>query len=395
MAPRIRIGIVGLGAAGHAFLPAIRSHAAFELTAVVEPVAETREAIATETGAKGFTDLPSMLASAPLDAVYIATPTELHPEHAALAFAANKHVLTEKPMAIRLDQGQAMIEAAERAGVVLLVGHSHSYDLPIRTMREIVVSGTLGRVRMIHTWNFTDWIYRPRRPDELDISLGGGVTFRQGSHQFDIVRLLGGGLVKTVHATTFDWDVARRSIGAHTVFMQFEAGVAATAVYNGYGYFSTMELIEDIAEWGFTEPIGKRPPVRRSGGSAADELAAKRKRASGAIPVSAPHQPHFGLTLVSCERGDIRQSPDGLFVYSDKGREAIKLPNDRSPRDLVLDEFAGAIAGKAAPLHDGRWGLANLEVCLAAIESSNSGKAVELRHQVAVPEAPSFRGASA
>ena len=216
-------------------------------------------------------------------------------------------------------------------------------------MREIVAGGSLGRVRMIHTWNFTDWIYRPRRPDELDISLGGGVTFRQGSHQFDIIRLLGGGLVKTVHATTFDWDGARRSIGAHTVLMQFENGAAATAVYNGYGYFSTMELIEDVTEWGFTEPLAKRAPVRRSAGSTADELAAKRKRAGGAIPASAPHQPHFGLTLVSCERGDIRQSPDGLFVYSDKGREEIELASDRSPRDLVLDEFAVAISGKAAP----------------------------------------------
>jgi phthalate 4,5-cis-dihydrodiol dehydrogenase len=166
--------------------------------------------------------------------------------------------------------------------------------------------------------------------------------------------------------------------------MQFEDGAAATAVYNGYGYFSTMELIGDVAEWGFKEPIENRPPVRRTPGSAADELAAKRKRAGGAIPASAPHQPHFGLTLVSCERGDIRQSPDGLFVYSEKGREEIALPNDRSPRDLVLDEFAEVISGKLRAIHDGRWGLANLEVCLAAIESSNSGKAVELRHQVAV-----------
>ena len=387
MAARIRIGIAGLGAAGRAFLPAIRGHSAFELVAVAEPVAEVRENIAGETGARGFADLPSMLAGAALDAVYIATPTELHPEHAALAFAANQHVLTEKPMAITIDQGQAMIVAAERAGVVLLVGHSHSYDLPIMRMREIVTSGSLGRVRMIHTWNFTDWIYRPRRPDELDISLGGGVTFRQGSHQFDIIRLLGGGMVKTVHATTFDWDVARRSIGAHTVFMQFENGASATAVYNGYGYFSTMELIEDVTEWGFTA-LAKRAPVRRSGGSAADELAAKRKRAGGAIPASAPHQPHFGLTLVSCERGDIRQSPDGLFVYSDKGREEIKLANDRRPRDLVLDEFADAISGKARAIHGGRWGLANLEICLAAIESSKSGKAIDLKHQIGIPSSP-------
>ncbi len=64
--------------------------AAFELAAVAEPVAEVREEIARETGAKGFADLPSMLAGAALDAIYIATPTELHPEHAALAFAAKQ-----------------------------------------------------------------------------------------------------------------------------------------------------------------------------------------------------------------------------------------------------------------------------------------------------------------
>ncbi len=387
MAARIRIGIVGLGAAGRAFLPAIRGHAAFELAAVAEPLTETREEIGRETGVPAFADLPSMLSGAALDAVYIATPTELHPEHCALAFAAKKHVLTEKPMAVAIDQGRAMAEAAERAGVVLLVGHSHSYDLPIRTMREIVTSGRLGRVRMIHTWNFTDWIYRPRRPDELDVSLGGSVTFRQGSHQFDIIRLLGGGMVKCVHASTFDWDAARSSIGAHTVFMQFADGAAATAVYNGYGHFSTMELIGDVTEWGFTEPLAKRAPVRRAAGSVADELAAKRKRAGGAIPASAPHQPHFGLTLVSCERGDIRQSPDGLFVYSDMGRKEIALSNERGPRDLVLDEFADAIGGGVA-IHDGRWGLANLEICLAAIESSKSGKSVELRYQVEFPSSP-------
>jgi len=373
-----------MGAAARAFLPPIRSHAEFELVAFAEPVAETRDSVTVETGAVGFADLPSMLKQAGLDAVYIATPTELHAEHAGLVFAAGKHVLTEKPMAIGLDEAQAMVAAAERAGVVLVVGHAHGFDRPIQVMREIVTSGCLGRVRMIHTWNFTDWMYRPRRPDELEIALGGGVMFRQGSHQFDIIRLLGGGMVRSVRANTFDWDPNRRSIGAHTVFMQFADGIAATAVYNGYGYFSTMELISDVTEWGFTEPVERRPPVRRTFASAspADELEAKRKRAKNAIPTSAPHQPHFGLTVVSCERGDIRQSPDGLFVYSERGREEITVPNDKSPRDLVLDEFAAAIAGRVKPVHDGRWGLANLEVCLAAIESSKRGTEIELKHQV-------------
>jgi len=384
MGGNIRIGIAGMGAAGWAFLPAIRKNPDFQLGAVAEPSAEVREAVAAETGAAVYADLPSMLLHAGLDAVYIATPTELHPEHVAQACAAKKHILTEKPMAIRVEQARAMVEAAARAGVVLQVGHSHSYDLPVARMRGIVASGALGRVRMIHTWNFTDWMARPRRSAELDVAQGGGVTYRQGAHQIDVIRLIGGGLVKSVRATTFDWHESRRSIGAHTIYLNFADGAAATAVYSGYGYFSGSELTSGVGEWGVLEPTERRSATTSA--TPEQELAVKRKRARTAIPSNAPHQPHFGLTLVSCERGDIRQSPDGLLVYSERGREAIALPKDKSPRDLVLEEFAEAIAGKPTT-HNGRWGLANLEVCTAAIESSRSGKEIELNHQVPVSNA--------
>jgi phthalate 4,5-cis-dihydrodiol dehydrogenase len=381
MSGKIRIGIVGMGAAGWAFVPAIRGNPAFELAAIAEPDAAMRETAVAETGAAAHADLPSMLRGTPLDAVYIATPTELHPQHVAEVCAAKKHVLTEKPMAIGVAQAQEMVTAAERAGVVLQVGHSHSYDLPIAKMREIVASGRLGRVRMIHTWNFTDWMVRPRRAAELDVEQGGGVTYRQGAHQVDILRLIGGGLVKSVRASMFDWDANRRSIGAHTIYLNFTDGAAATAVYNGYGHLSVTELVGGVGEWG--DEV--RPRVAKPSGQLSPEqvLAAKRMRARSAIPVSVPHQPHFGLTLVSCERGDIRQSPDGLLVYSDKGREEIALPLDKTPRDLVIAEFADAIAGKSTT-HTGRWGLANLDVCTAAIESSRTGKEIELKHQVAV-----------
>ena len=254
-------------------------------------------------------------------------------------------------------------------------------------MRDIIASGEIGRVRMIYTWNFTDWVYRPRRPDELLLDAGGGVTFRQGSHQFDIVRILGGGEVRSVRATTFNWDPQRSTIGAHTVFMQFADGTAATAVYNGYGHFSAMELCGDISEWGLLQPADQRKPAPRSGAgvSAAVELEAKRRRAKTAIPEHAPYQPTFGLTIVSCERGDIRQSPRGLYVYTASGREEIELPTDRSPRDLVLDELHAAMSGECAPVHDGAWGLANLEICLAAITSSETGSEIVLHHQVPLP----------
>jgi phthalate 4,5-cis-dihydrodiol dehydrogenase len=373
-----------MGAAGWAFLPAIRKNPNFRLVAVAEPEKDTREAAAAETGSTAYADLPSMLRHAGLDAVYIATPTELHPEHVAAACAADKHVLTEKPMAIRVEQARAMVEAAERAGVVLQVGHSHSYDLPIARMREIVASGALGRVRMIHTWNFTDWMARPRRAAEFDVAQGGGVTYRQGAHQIDVIRLIGGGLVKSVRATIFDWHDSRRSIGAHAIYLNFTDGAAATAVYNGYGYFPGAELTSGVGEWGTPVQVERGPASpSKTSLTPEQELAAKRQRARTAIPPAAPHQPHFGLTLVSCERGDIRQSPDGLLAYSERGREEIALPNDKSPRDLMLEEFAEAIAGKPTT-HNGRWGLANLEVCTAAIESSHTGKEIELSHQVPV-----------
>jgi phthalate 4,5-cis-dihydrodiol dehydrogenase len=385
---RINIGIVGLGAAGRAFLPAILGHPDFHLIAVTEPVAQVRTDALAGHDAAAYDTLQEMLAHPGLDAVYIASPTDLHPEHVMLACAARKHVLVEKPMAVNLDQARTMVEAAEEAGLVLLVGHSHGYDLPIQKMREIIAGGALGQVQMVNTWCYTDWVYRPRRADELDNNQGGGVTYRQGSHQFDIIRLLCGGKTRSVRAKTFNWDPERSVTGAHVVYLDFENGAAATASYNGYGRFSSMDLGFSVSEWGFMQPPENRPPLLSSvaGSSPEAELLAKQKRAKGAIPASAPYQPFFGLTVVSCERGEIRQSPTGLIVYSARGQTEIALPADRSPRHLVMSEFSDAITGRAAPVHSGRWGLANLEVCAAAIRSSESGSDVLLKEQVGLPE---------
>jgi phthalate 4,5-cis-dihydrodiol dehydrogenase len=388
-AARLRVGIVGLGAAGQAFIPALLLHPGFEWAAGADADAEQRQAIAAEHRTALYATLPEMLAQAALDAVYVATPTALHAQQVLQAAAAGKHVLVEKPMAVTLDDAQAMVAAADAAGVVLAVGHSHSHDLPIRRMREIIETGDLGAVQMAHTWCFSDWVYRPRRADELDEAQGGGVSFRQGSHQFDVLRLLCGGRARSVRAKVFDWDPARRVTGAHTVFIDFEDGPAATAVYNGYGGLSSVDLCFDISEWGFHQPPGRRPraaarPGAPGAASPAEERVAKQARARTAIPAEAPFQPFFGLTVVSCARGDIRQSPQGLLVHDAAGTREITLPADRSPRELVLDEWCDAIHGRAAAVHDGRWGLANLELVHAALASSRGGCELRLQHQVPV-----------
>lgn len=385
----IRLGIAGMGAAGQAFVAASRDHAEIEWVALAEPVDAVRRHWEQQQGVAVYSSFEEMLAHPALDAVYIATPTQLHAQQVGQAAQAGKHVLVEKPMAQSLDAARAMVEAAQRAGVVLLVGHSHSHDLPIRRMHEVIDSGELGAVGMVNTWCYTDWVHRPRRPEELDAQLGGGVTFRQGSHQFDIVRLLCGGKARSLLARTFNWNPARPTIGAHSVWIEFENGAAATAVYNGYGGFSTMELCGGISEWGLRQPPASRAMDSASSQprSADDELRAKRERAATAIPAQAPHQPFFGLTLVSCERGDIRQSPQGLYVYQQSGMREIVLPVDRSPRHLVLGEFCDAIAGRKPALHDGAWGLATLEICVAALRSSSTGAQVRLHEQVAAARA--------
>lgn len=387
MSTPLSIGMLGMGNAGLAFVPAIRKHPEFELAAFVEPNDDAHSAAEAQHGVPGHATLAQLLASGPrLDAVCIASPTEYHTAQALEAIDAGLHVLVEKPMAITLEDARVMVHAARDRGVTLLVGHSHSYDLPIRKMAEVIASGRLGAVRMAHNWCFTDWIYRPRRPDELDIRLGGGVTFRQGSHQFDVLRLLCGGQVRRVRARAFDLDRERRSIGAHCVYLDFENGAVATAVYNGYGGFQTTEILDGLSEWGFPAPEQGWSVKRRGEGGrdAAAEIQAKQARAGKVIPDQAPFHPFFGITLVSCERGDIRQSPKGLYVYDRDGVEEITFPTDRTPRDLVLDELGDAIRGRSAAVHDGQWGMANLEVCLAAIASSERSAEVELKEQRAV-----------
>lgn len=382
----LRIGMVGMGNAGLAFIPSIQRHADCKLAALVEPGESIRLAAEARHGVPGYASLEQMIAGTRLDAVCIASPTEFHTGQALQAVAAGLHVLVEKPMAISLEDARTMVSAAEARGVTLLVGHSHSYDMPIRRMREVIASGRLGAVRMAHNWCFTDWIYRPRRPDELETAAGGGVTFRQGSHQFDILRLVCGGEVRSVRARTFDMDARRRAIGAHCAYLDFDNGAVATAVYNGYGGFQTSEMLGGISEWGFPSPEGGWSVKRRQRGEvdAAAELQAKRERAGKVIPDQAPFQPFFGITLVSCEGGDIRQSPKGLYLYDQDGLQELDCPTDRSPRDLVLDELCDAVRGRAAAVHDGRWGIGNLEVCLAAIASSEQSRDVRLNERKVV-----------
>jgi phthalate 4,5-cis-dihydrodiol dehydrogenase len=92
----------------------------------------------------------------------------------------------------------------------------------------------------------------------------------------------------------------------------------------------------------------------------------------------------FGKTVVSCERGDIRQSPAGLFVYDEKGRREIKVPSSRGRAAELFDLYQAIIEDRPTTL-DVRWGLATAEVCLAILQSSREHRDILLAHQTESP----------
>ena len=379
---RLKLGIVGLGRAFSLMLPALRAHPGIELAAASDPRIEARTRFESEFGAPTYRSVEALCDDPNVGAVYIATPHQLHAWHACVAAMRGKHVLVEKPMAISLAECDAMIEAAQKAGVQLVVGHSHSFDAPIARARAIVASGELGAVRMVSALNYTDFLYRPRRPEELDTAKGGGVFFSQAAHQVDVVRLLVGAPVRSVRASSGRWDPSRATEGAYCAHLAFDNGAFAALTYSGYGHFDSDALCGGIGELGQARE-GRQGAARRALASSAEpEVDVRNARSYGgaaeaATPDPVAHQ-HFGFVLVSCERGDLRPMPDGVHVYGDDEARFEALPPPASPRAEVIDEFLHAIAsGRPAP-HDGRWGRGTLEVCLAMLSSAREGREVML-----------------
>jgi hypothetical protein len=143
----------------------------------------------------------------------------------------------------------------------------------------------------------------------------------------------------------------------------------ASVSFNGYGHFDIDELARGAAP-----PAGRR--VRPAGAIGPEEK-------YGAPPGASPPDPGLdrlpfcGLTLVSCERGVIRQSESGLYVYTDEGREEIPVANGAGPAAGLI-EMREALRARRAPFPDGRWARRTLEACRAILDSSREAREIVL-----------------
>ena len=404
--PRVlKFGVVGIGNAGGGVLSLMKAMPQIEVVAVADLRPHAREAFEQEFGGRSYDTMEKLCNDPDVEAIWVATPNPFHSPHTIMAAEHGKHVVVEKPMALNLKEAESMIEAAEKNGVKLLSGHTRAFDPPIQEMSRIIKSGEVGALKAMNVWAYTFWMLRPRMPEEVDEERAGGVAFRQAPHQIDTLRFLGGGLVRSVRGMTGTWMEGRMGApGYYTGYLEFEDGTPASITYNGYGYFQTSELLhwESLGRGEEPEDLAK---IRQGlqAGTWDEEQAKDDRRFGGALRSTqgmgagggqgggspeARYLSDLGLLILTCEGGVLRQSPEGIYVYNNDGvREQIINPESGGAvSDPTLEEAYNGIVLDQPIFHDGRWGMATLEVQLALMQSARERREITLSHQIPVTE---------
>ncbi len=184
---RIGIAILGAGGIAGAHLQALNTLPEGRLVATCDLDAARARARAAEFGAEHFfTTWEETLACPGVDAVIVCLPNALHRDAVVEAARAGKHVLVEKPMATTLADASAMVEAAEAAGVTLMVGQVLRFYAANRLARQFLREGRIGRPRNLlrrRLGVFHDWVAWAKDP-----ALCGGITlYGFGSHEVDMM----------------------------------------------------------------------------------------------------------------------------------------------------------------------------------------------------------------
>jgi phthalate 4,5-cis-dihydrodiol dehydrogenase len=367
----IRIGVLGLGAAGRAAVAAVERSPFTALAAVCDLDPGVLEATERRHGCAGYFELAAMCGDRAVEAVYVATPTFLREAHIRELAAAGKHLLVEKPVASGGALARQLLECCQHAGILAAAVNTRGRDPSVQLLARVVEAGELGAVRAVLNVNYTPWTLRPRFDYELDETLGGGVIFRQAPHQVEIVRSIIHTPVRRVAASASRSVEPVATVGGFQALIDFEGGACASLVYNGYGFFDTSELTEGIGEGGARREPGAGMRLREARAWSLDKYGEQGARARELElgPDGVEHRgaalSTYGFTVVSCERGDLRQTPRGVRVYG-----------EHSITELTCDPDSGGLAGDLEDLwralrhglplaHDLAFGVETVEICEA------------------------------
>jgi len=203
MATRIlRWGLICTARINRAVIPPLRASARNQLVAVASRTSEQAQAYAKEWNIpRAFGSYEALLADPDIDVIYNSLPNSLHTEWTIKAVQAGKHVLCEKPIAVTVEQVDAMAAAAQKAGVVLAEAFMYRHHLQTLKVQELVESGAIGELRLVHG-SFT---YNLARPGDvrLDPALDGGSIWDVGCYPISYARCV----IGAEPVEVFGWQV--------------------------------------------------------------------------------------------------------------------------------------------------------------------------------------------
>jgi UDP-N-acetyl-2-amino-2-deoxyglucuronate dehydrogenase len=199
----IRFGLLGCGriARRHSDLLGGRRIEGARLVAVCDPVPARADEIASKFGVLAYHDMNEFLAHTDIDAVSVLTPSGLHPQHVIACAKAGKHVVVEKPMALRLQDADDMIRACDEAGVKLFIVKQNRFNIPVVKAREALEAGRFGKLVLgtVRVRWCRDQAYYDQDSWRGTWACDGGVLTNQASHHIDMLEWFFGDVV-SVHA---------------------------------------------------------------------------------------------------------------------------------------------------------------------------------------------------
>jgi UDP-N-acetylglucosamine 3-dehydrogenase len=222
----IRVAVIGAGHMGERHARIFAGMPDVELVAVCDTREDAARDLAARTAASAYSDFGELLRRDDLDAVSVCTPDGLHREPSELAMLGGRHVLVEKPIATTLADAGAMVEAAARAGVMLLVGHCLRFDPRYDQARQAVERGELGAIQTIYTRRANTVAAQDRLGGRCSLPLFLGV------HDYDVMRWLVGSEVERVTAES-KWGLLQEQgfpvEDANCALLRFADGVLGIA----------------------------------------------------------------------------------------------------------------------------------------------------------------------
>jgi predicted dehydrogenase len=334
----VGVAVLGTAHTSHAWSYS-RALVASELTTLVgvhDEDPSLAQWIRQDFEAAFYSDPEELLARPEVQAVVVCSPTAVHRRHVELAASMGKHVLCEKPIATTADDARAIIDACERADVVLEVAFVSRFHPMVARAREAVQAGRLGEIVGMVGGNRGRPPLPPAYPAWItsESEAGGGALIDHSVHVTDVMRHISGQEATTVSAEAGSllWDCGVDDVALLT--LRFDGGAVASV-----------------------DP-------------------------SWSVPADNPWDYDFFLRILGTEGAlDIRDSADTLKVVSARGPRGLRLMSFGEDVDLAMIEaFARSVqAGSVLdPCASGLDGLRALEIALAAYESSAAAQPVQL-----------------